>query len=48
MEVKEPPWVRWRARARAVAGGTRGENVNLPAETALSFKLQAPLTIQPE
>jgi len=32
----------------AVAGGTGGENVNLPAETALSFKLQAPLTIQPE
>lgn len=32
----------------AVAGATGGENVNLAAETALSFKLQAPLTIQPE
>jgi len=32
----------------AVAGATGGQNVNLPAEAALSFKLEAPVTIQPE
>jgi len=32
----------------AVAGATGGENINLPAEAAISFKLQAPLTLQPQ